>query len=85
MDVLKKLHVNISSVDTIIQIPNYSNFLKEMLTEKRKLSEHEIVTLSEEHNAIIQNKISPKLKDQSSSTLHCFIGNLQGTNYLIAL
>ncbi|XP_022865092.1 uncharacterized protein LOC111384973 [Olea europaea var. sylvestris] len=63
LEVLKKLHVNIPFIDAILQIPNYSMFLKEMLTKKRKMPEHEIITLFKECNAIIQYRIPSKLKD----------------------
>ncbi|XP_022864784.1 uncharacterized protein LOC111384697 [Olea europaea var. sylvestris] len=51
---LRQLHINIPFIDVILQIPNYAKFLKEMLTEKRKLPEHETITLTEECSAIIQ-------------------------------
>ncbi|XP_022846187.1 uncharacterized protein LOC111368910 [Olea europaea var. sylvestris] len=85
LEILKKLHVNIPFIDAILQIPNYSEFLKEMLTKKRKLPEHEIITLSEECSAITQHRIPPKLKDPGGFTLPCSIGNLQGINCLIDL
>ncbi|XP_022861537.1 uncharacterized protein LOC111381918 [Olea europaea var. sylvestris] len=78
LKILKKLHVNIPFIDAILQIPNYSKFLKEMLTKKRKMPEHETITLSEECNAIIQHRIPPKLKDLGGFTQPCSIGNLQG-------
>ncbi|XP_022897451.1 uncharacterized protein LOC111411123 [Olea europaea var. sylvestris] len=83
LEILKKLHVNIPFIDAILQIPNYSKFLKEMLTKKRKMPEHETITLSEECSAIIQHRIPPKLKDPGDFALPCSIGNLQGINCLI--
>jgi len=38
-------------------MPSYAKFLKEILSSKRKLEEHETVALAEECNAAIQNKI----------------------------
>ncbi|XP_022899408.1 uncharacterized protein LOC111412718 [Olea europaea var. sylvestris] len=83
LKVLKKLHVNILFIDPIIQIPNYSNFLKEMLTKEMKMPEHETIILSKECSMIIQHRIHPKLKDPESFTLPCSIGNLQVINCLI--
>ncbi|XP_022847548.1 uncharacterized protein LOC111370071 [Olea europaea var. sylvestris] len=83
LEILKKLHVNIPFIDAILQIPNYSKFLKEMLTKKRKMPEHETITLSKECSVIIQHRIPPKLKDPGGFTLPCSIGNLQGINCLI--
>ncbi|XP_017970393.1 PREDICTED: uncharacterized protein LOC108660652 [Theobroma cacao] len=47
-------------------MPSYLKFLKNILTKKRKLEEFEIVALTEECSAIIQNKLPPKLKDPGS-------------------
>ncbi|XP_022856798.1 uncharacterized protein LOC111377885 [Olea europaea var. sylvestris] len=60
-----------------------NHILKEMLTKKRNLPEHETITLSEECSAIIQHRIPPKLKDPESFTLPCSIGNLNDINYLV--
>ncbi|XP_022899403.1 uncharacterized protein LOC111412712 [Olea europaea var. sylvestris] len=79
LEILKKLHVNISFIDAILQIPNYSK----SQTKKRKMPEHEIITLSEECSVIIQHRILPKLKDTGGLTLPYSIGNLQGINCLI--
>lgn len=83
LEILKKLYVNIPFIDVILQTPNYSKFLKEMLTKKRKLPEHETITLSEECSTIIQCKIPLKLKDPGSFNLPCPIGNLNTINCLI--
>lgn len=40
LKILKKLHVNIPLIDTILQILIYSKFFKEMLTKKRKIPNH---------------------------------------------
>ncbi|XP_022873217.1 uncharacterized protein LOC111392182 [Olea europaea var. sylvestris] len=80
---LRQLHINIPFIDAILQIPNYAMFLKEILSKKRKLPEHETIALSEECSAIIQHRIPPKLKDLGSFTLPCSIGNLNKINCLI--
>ncbi|KAJ8770202.1 hypothetical protein K2173_011537 [Erythroxylum novogranatense] len=48
-------------------MPSYAKFLKEILSNKRKLEEHETVALTVECSAAIQNKLPPKLKDPGSS------------------
>jgi len=48
LNILKKLHVNVPFLDALSQIPLYSNFLKEILSKKRKIDEHETVALGEE-------------------------------------
>ncbi|XP_020270991.1 uncharacterized protein LOC109846180 [Asparagus officinalis] len=60
----------------ISQMPYYAKFLKEILSNKRKLEEYEIVALTEECSAIIQNKLPPKLKDPGSFSIPCVIGNV---------
>lgn len=46
MDMIKKLYVT----EILAQMPNYVKFLKEILSKKRKLEEHETIT-----SAVIQN------------------------------
>jgi len=36
-EVLKKLYINIPFTDTLSQMPSYTKFLKEILSNKRKL------------------------------------------------
>ena len=50
-------------------------FTKEILSNKRKLEEHETVALTEECSAILQKKLPPKLKDPGSFTIPCTIGD----------
>ncbi|XP_073120512.1 uncharacterized protein [Henckelia pumila] len=63
LEVFKKLHINILFADALFQMPSYAKFLKDILSEKRKLEEYETVNLTEECSAIVQNKLPPKLKD----------------------
>ena len=57
------------------QMPKYAKFLKEMLSNKRKLVDNEKVMLTEECSAILQRKLPPKLKDPRNFTIHCTIGD----------
>ncbi|KAJ4716943.1 DNA-directed DNA polymerase [Melia azedarach] len=74
LDVFKKLHINIPFADALEQMPSYAKFMKEILSNKRKLEENEAVMLTEECSAILQNKLPPKLKDPGSFTIPCTIG-----------
>ncbi|XP_022841927.1 uncharacterized protein LOC111365620 [Olea europaea var. sylvestris] len=56
-------------------MPSYAKFLKEILSNKRKLEEHETVCLNEECNAILLKKLPPKLKDPGSFTIPCTFGS----------
>ena len=54
-------------------MPSYAKFLKEILSNKRKLEDSETVTLTAECSTIIQN-MPPKLKDPGSFSIPCLIG-----------
>ena len=75
MEVFKKLLINISFADALEQMPNYVKFMKDILSKKKRLSDFETVNLTEECSAILQRKLSQKLKDLSSFTIPCTIGN----------
>ncbi|XP_022872074.1 uncharacterized protein LOC111391158 [Olea europaea var. sylvestris] len=55
-------------------MPNYAKFMKDILSNKRKLEDNEMVMLTEECSAILQHKLPPKLKDPGSFTIPCNIG-----------
>ncbi|XP_062100430.1 uncharacterized protein LOC133806330 [Humulus lupulus] len=75
LEVFKLLHINIPFAEELEQMPTYLKFLKEILSKKRKFEEYETVALIEECSAILQKKLPPKLKDPSSFTIPCTIGN----------
>jgi len=76
LELLKKLYINISFTEALIQMSSYAKFLKEILSNKRKLEEHETVALTKECSAVIQNKLPAKLKDPDSFLIPCLIGNV---------
>ncbi|KAJ8761414.1 hypothetical protein K2173_001545 [Erythroxylum novogranatense] len=49
-------------------MPSYAKFLKEILSNKRRLEEYATVKLNEECSAILSRKLPPKLKDPGSFT-----------------
>ena len=55
-------------------MPKYAKFLKDIISKKQKLEEHETVMLTDESSAILQKKLPPKLKDPGSFTIPCTIG-----------
>ncbi|KAL5579127.1 hypothetical protein UlMin_011569 [Ulmus minor] len=75
LEILKQLHINIPLVEALQQMPNYVKFMKDVLTNKRKLGEFETVALTTECSLLLQTKIPPKLKDLGSFTIPCSIGN----------
>ncbi|KAJ9146095.1 hypothetical protein P3X46_028405 [Hevea brasiliensis] len=73
LEVLKKLYINIPFTDVISQMPSYAKFLREILSNKRRLEDYKTVALTEECSAILQNKLPPKLKDPESFSIPCHI------------
>ena len=57
IDIFKSLHINIPFVDMLEQMPKYAKFLKEVLSNKRKLMDNEKVMLTEKCSAILQRKL----------------------------
>jgi hypothetical protein len=60
VELLKKLNVNIPFTDVVTQMLTYAKFLKDILSNRRKLDE-KTVTLTEKMSAIVMNKLPPKL------------------------
>ena len=56
-------------------MPMYAKFFKDLLTKKRSIDDFEIVTLTKECSAIIQNTLPKKLDDPGSLCIPCLIGN----------
>ncbi|XP_050893582.1 uncharacterized protein LOC127100431 [Lathyrus oleraceus] len=56
-------------------MPSYAKFLKEILSNKKKLEDDETFMLTAECSAIIQNNMPLKLKDPNSFSIPCVIGN----------
>lgn len=71
---LKQLNITIPFLEAITQMPIYAKFLKEILSNKRKLDDDSTIKLTEECIAIIQNKMPPKLKYPWSFSIPCVIG-----------
>ncbi|XP_058785071.1 uncharacterized protein LOC131659980 [Vicia villosa] len=76
VELLKQLNITIPFTEAITQMPLYAKFLKEILSNKKKLKDNETVTLTAECSAIIQNKMPPKLKDPGSFSIPCNIGKI---------
>ncbi|XP_073120583.1 uncharacterized protein [Henckelia pumila] len=76
LELFKKLNINIPFADTLMQMPSYAKFLKENLSNKRKLEEHSMISLIENCSALVQNKIPPKQKDPGSFSIPCMINDV---------
>ena len=53
----------------------YAKFLKELCTKRKRISNKEVVRVSENVSAILQRKLPTKCKDPGSFTIPCVIGN----------
>ena len=74
LDIFKKLEINILFADALAQMPNYVKFMKEIMSNRKKLDAYGTVSLSENCSEIRQRKLSNKLKDPDSFTIPCIIG-----------
>ncbi|XP_073119981.1 uncharacterized protein [Henckelia pumila] len=77
LEVFKKLNINIPFADSLMQMPSYAKLLKEILYNKRKLEEHEMISITKNCSALVQNKIPPKQKDPGSFSIPCVINDVQ--------
>ncbi|XP_076940652.1 uncharacterized protein LOC143609885 [Bidens hawaiensis] len=85
LELFKQLHINLPFIEAISQMPKYAKFLKDVLTNKRKLEELSHVTLNEECSVVLQNKLPTKKTDPGSFTIPCLIGDLFVSNALADL
>ena len=53
LNIFKKLEINISFVEALVQMPHNAKFLKDIINKKRKLDERGVVSLSANCSAII--------------------------------
>ncbi|XP_062088688.1 uncharacterized protein LOC133795248 [Humulus lupulus] len=77
LEVFKKLHINIPFAEALEQMPSYVKFMKEILSNKRKMGDYETMALTEECSAILQRKLPQKLRDPESFTIPCTIGEFE--------
>ncbi|XP_048435491.1 uncharacterized protein LOC125475161, partial [Pyrus x bretschneideri] len=75
LETFRKVQVNIPLLDAIKQVPRYAKFLKELCTTRKRISNKEVVKVSENVSAVLQRKLPPKCKDPGSFTIPCIIGN----------
>ncbi|KAM2981792.1 hypothetical protein FF2_013066 [Malus domestica] len=74
LETFRKVQVNIPLLDAIKQVPRYAQFLEELCTSRRRISNKEVVQVSENVSAMLQRKLPPKCKDPGSFTIPCVIG-----------
>ena len=85
LETFRKVQVNIPLLDAIKQVPKYAKFLKELCTTKRRMSNKEVVKVSENVSAVLQRKLPTKCKDPGSFTIPCVIGNTRFEHAMLDL
>ncbi|XP_042035040.1 uncharacterized protein LOC121781361 [Salvia splendens] len=85
LEIFKRVHLNISLIEALQQMPGYLKFLKEIVSKKKRLVDYETVNLTENCSAIIQEKMPAKMKDPGSFNISCVIGNDRQTKALCDL
>ncbi|KAM2016485.1 hypothetical protein ACFX16_046894 [Malus domestica] len=85
LETFRKVQVNIPLLDANKQVPRYAKFLKELCTTRRRISNKEVVQVSENVSAVLQRKLPPKCKDPGSFTIPCVIGELKNDGVIIQL
>ncbi|CAN6687778.1 unnamed protein product [Malus baccata var. baccata] len=85
LETFQKVQVNIPLLDVIKQVPRYAKFLKELCTTRRRISNKEVIQVSENVSAVLQRKLPPKCKDPGSFTIPCVIGNTKFEHAMLDL
>ncbi|KAK1421773.1 hypothetical protein QVD17_24388 [Tagetes erecta] len=75
LELFKQLKINLPLVEALQHMPKYAKFLKDLLSNKKKLEELSTVTLSERCSAVVQNKLPEKLADPGVFTIPCLFGS----------
>ncbi|GJZ79959.1 reverse transcriptase domain-containing protein [Tanacetum coccineum] len=82
---LKQLHIILSFIEALAQMPKYAKFLKSLLKNKARLEEACKVTMTERCSAVLLNNLPSKEKNPGTFTILCDIGNLHINNALVDL
>ncbi|KAK5820001.1 hypothetical protein PVK06_025042 [Gossypium arboreum] len=76
LETFRNVEINLPLLDVIKQILRYAKFLKELCTNKRKLTGNEKVSVGENVSAMLQRKMPAKCKDRGMFAIPCKIGHL---------
>ncbi|XP_076907440.1 uncharacterized protein LOC143563881 [Bidens hawaiensis] len=75
LDMFKQLKINLPFVEVLQHMPKYAKFLKDLLSNKKKLEGLSTVCLNEGCSAVVQNKLPEKLADPGHFTIPCLFGS----------
>ncbi|CAN6547289.1 unnamed protein product [Malus baccata var. baccata] len=85
LETFRKVQVNVLLLDAIKQVLKYAKFFKELCTTRKRISNKEVVQVSENVSAVLQRKLPPKCKDPGSFTTPCVIGNTKFEHAMLDL
>ena len=85
LDIFKKLEITMPFGEALQQMPLYSKFLKDMLTQKNKYIHSENIIVEGNCSVIIQRILPSKHKDPGSVTIPCSISEVSVGKTLIDL
>nr|GEV45877.1 reverse transcriptase domain-containing protein [Tanacetum cinerariifolium] len=85
LDMIRVVRINVPLIDVLARMPNYGKFLKELIRNKHKIEQIFAAFLSDESSAMIQNKVSPKLRDPGSFLIPCNFNKTFSCNALVNL
>ncbi|KAK8533934.1 hypothetical protein V6N12_047336 [Hibiscus sabdariffa] len=74
-DILKQVHINMPLVEALQQMPNYTKFLKDMVSRKIRIGEFETAAATETCLVMMHNKVPAKKTDPGSFIIPCSIGH----------
>ncbi|XP_078148472.1 uncharacterized protein LOC144543896 [Carex rostrata] len=77
LELMKQLHVNLPLTEVMTQMPVYTKFFKDILSNRRKLEEVQMVSLDTNSSAMVMNELPKKLDDPGKFSIPCSIGNVQ--------
>ncbi|KAL7604076.1 uncharacterized protein LOC111919710 [Lactuca sativa] len=80
---MKAFQINIPFIEVVSQMLKYAKFLKELLTNRKKMEEVSKVVLNENCSTTMLNKLPKKMGDPCSLILPCEFENL-ATSYALA-
>ncbi|KAG8471993.1 hypothetical protein CXB51_036070 [Gossypium anomalum] len=76
LETFRNVEISLPLLDAIRKISRYAKFLKELCTNKRKLTGNEKVSVGENVSAVLQRKMPAKCKDRGMFAIPCKIGHL---------
>ncbi|CAM8982121.1 unnamed protein product [Rhodiola kirilowii] len=77
VDKIRTLYITMPFTDAITQISTYAQFMKEIMTGKKKIDGTETVALTEECSAALHQPMPRKLQDSGSFSIPCDIGGFR--------